>query len=116
MGSSSGCCVASVGGRPRDASGVTSVPGGRRRQVALVELVQVTVSSDTSGLELSHSGECRLDIIQCMLGALDVGSDMVWSTFDELRLVGQPVNVNSILALTVFLVLLHDDMCWTQPP
>ena len=81
------------------------------RSPVLVELVEVIVSSDTSGLELTHGGEC----CQGMLRALDVSSDMVRRTSNELGLVGQPVDVDSILAFTIFLVLLHDNVCRTQP-
>lgn len=50
-----------------------------------------------------------------MLRPLDVSSHMMRGAPDELGLVCQPIGMYSILAFTVFLVFLHDNMSRTQP-
>ena len=63
------------------------------QEVVLVQVVKVIVPRHTSGFELSDGRKSRLDIIQGMLRTLDVGSNMVRCTPDELRLVGEPVDM-----------------------
>ena len=86
------------------------------QEVVLVQVVEVVVPCHTSGFELSNSREGRLNIIQSMLGPLDVGSNVVRCAPDELRLVGEPVDMYTILSISILLEFFHHNLGRTQPP
>ena len=83
-------------------------------QVLSVEPMQVVVPGDPTGSQLTNRVESKLCVIKCVIHALDIGSDVMWCTSDQLCLEGEPVD-RDLRSVGVLVVFFHHYMSRTKP-
>ena len=79
-----------------------------------VETVRIIEASNSSRLERAHGVERFLNISKDVTGVLDINSDVVRCTSDQLGLIGQPIDID-LLLIALILVLLYHHMSRPEP-